>query len=148
MYFWQLADGTGGLERLTNSEYPQVPHSWSPDGQLLAFIEVTPTTGYDIWMLRIGDPSASSGQVPSAGSGQVRKAQPVPADTVRRRRCHGFPPTGTWLAYVSNESGQSEIYVQPYPGPGGKLANFDGRWQGTSVEPKRAGVVLAAPATR
>ena len=31
-----------------------------------------------------------------------------------------FSPDGNWLAYVSNESGQNEIYVQPFPGPGGK----------------------------
>jgi eukaryotic-like serine/threonine-protein kinase len=29
-----------------------------------------------------------------------------------------FSPDGRWLAYVSNESGRHEIYVQPYPGPG------------------------------
>jgi Tol biopolymer transport system component len=56
--FWQLADGSGGQERLTTSEYTQGPSSWSRDGQLLAFIEVNPTTGYDIWVLRLGDPSA------------------------------------------------------------------------------------------
>ena len=44
-----------------------------------------------------------------------------------------FSPDGRWLAYVSNESGRPEIYVQPYPGPGGKWqistagANF-GAW--------------------
>jgi Tol biopolymer transport system component len=38
--FWQLADGSGGLERLTTSEYLHAPMSWSPDGQLLAFIEL------------------------------------------------------------------------------------------------------------
>ena len=31
-----------------------------------------------------------------------------------------FSPDGRWLAYVSNESGRYEIYVQPFPGPGGK----------------------------
>ena len=31
-----------------------------------------------------------------------------------------FSPDGRWLAYVSDESGRFEIYVQPYPGPGGK----------------------------
>jgi Tol biopolymer transport system component len=109
--FWQLADGSGGLERLTTSEYVQVPYSWTPDGQLLAFVEGNPTTGYDIWMLRMSDPSA--------GSGQVRKAQPF----LRTRFDEAVPrfsPDGRWLAYVSNESGRNEIYVQPYPGPGGK----------------------------
>jgi eukaryotic-like serine/threonine-protein kinase len=109
--FWQLADGSGGLERLTTSEYLQAPMSWSPDGQLLAFLEINPSTQREIWVLRVGDPSA--------GPGQVRKAQPFMRtrfDEVEPR----FSPDGRWLAYVSNESGRFEIYVQPYPGPGGK----------------------------
>src|SRR6266403_1755963 len=100
--YWQRADGSGGLERLTSSEYTQVPMSWSPDGQLLAFMENNPTTGYDIWVLRLSD----------------RKAQPFLRpfnESVPR-----FSPDGRWLTYVSNESGRYEIYVQPYPGPGGK----------------------------
>ena len=32
-----------------------------------------------------------------------------------------FSPDGRWLAYASDESGRFEIYVQPFPGPGGKL---------------------------
>ena len=31
-----------------------------------------------------------------------------------------FSPDGHWLAYVSNESGRFDVYVQPFPGPGGK----------------------------
>ena len=31
-----------------------------------------------------------------------------------------FSPDGRWIAYVSNESGREEVYVQPYPGPGGR----------------------------
>ena len=31
-----------------------------------------------------------------------------------------FSPDGRWLAYQSNESGRNEIYVRPFPGPGGK----------------------------
>jgi eukaryotic-like serine/threonine-protein kinase len=125
--FWQLADGSGGLERLTSSQYTQAPSSWSPDGQLLAFVEANPTTGIDIWVLRMGDPSAgsgqvpspSSGQVPSAGSGQVRKAQPF-LQTPFNETTPRFSPDGHWLAYISDESGRFEVYVQPYPGPGGK----------------------------
>jgi len=109
--FWQLADGSGGLERLTTSEYLQAPSSWSPDGQLLAFHEINPNTQRDIWVLRMGDSSQ--------GPGQVRKAQPF----LRTRFDEAgprFSPDGHWLAYTSNESGRYEIYVQPYPGPGGK----------------------------
>jgi Tol biopolymer transport system component/predicted Ser/Thr protein kinase len=109
--FWLLADGSGGLERLTTSEYLQAPNSWSSDGQLLAFTELNPTTGWDIWVLRMGDHSASSGQ--------VHRAQPF-LRTPFTEGAPRFSPDGCWLAYVSNESGRYEIYVQPYPGPGGK----------------------------
>jgi serine/threonine-protein kinase len=101
--FWQRADGSGGLERLTTSEYLNFPMSWSPDGQLLAFVEVNPTTGYDIWVLRLSD----------------RKAQPF-LQTPFNESVPRFSPDGRWLAYISNESGRWEIYVQSYPGPGGK----------------------------
>jgi eukaryotic-like serine/threonine-protein kinase len=109
--FWQLADGSGGLERLTASEYIHAPVSWSPDGQVLSFIEVNPTTGLDIWMLRLGDPPA--------GSGTVRKAQPFLRTSFDEGAAR-FSPDGHWLAYISDESGRYEIFVQPYPGPGGK----------------------------
>jgi Tol biopolymer transport system component len=101
--FWQLADGSGAIERLTTSEYLQAPSSWSPDGQLLAFVELNPTTGLDIWVLRLSD----------------RKAQPF-LRTPFNEATPRFSPDGRWLAYTSNESGRYEIYVQPYPGPGGK----------------------------
>ena len=117
--FWQLADGSGGLERLATSEYLQAPSSWSPDGQLLAFHEVNPNTQRDIWALQMGDPSHSSGQAPSASSGQIRKAQPF-LRTRFDEAAPRFSPDGRWLAYMSNESGRYEIYVQPFPGPGGK----------------------------
>jgi serine/threonine protein kinase/Tol biopolymer transport system component len=101
--FWQLADGSGSQERLTTSEYVNAPMSWSPDGQLLAFIELNPTTGFDIWVLKMGD----------------RKAQPF-LRTRFNETAPRFSPDGRWLAYISDESSRFEIYVQPYPGPGGK----------------------------
>ena len=101
--YWRLADGSGGLEQLTTGEYGRVPMSWSPDGKLLAFIEINPTTGYDIWVLRMSD----------------RKAEPF-LRTQFNESVPRFSPDGRWLAYISDESGRYEIYVQPYPGPGGK----------------------------
>jgi Tol biopolymer transport system component len=117
--FWQLADGSGGLERLTTSENLHIPGSWSPDGRLLAFAEVDPATGYDIWILQMGDTSQGSTQIPSASSGRVPKAQPF-LRTPFNEGVPVFSPDGRWLAYISDESGRFEIYVQPYPGPGGK----------------------------
>ena len=87
-------------ERLAPSELTQVPGSWSPDGVTLAFVERHPTAGRDIWMLKMGN----------------RKPQPFLAgmfdETTPR-----FSPDGRLVAYVSNESGQNEVYVRSYLGP-------------------------------
>jgi eukaryotic-like serine/threonine-protein kinase len=101
--FWQMADGSGGLERLITSAYPQAPSSWSPDGQLLAFVRFNSNKRLEIWVLRLGD----------------RKAQPF-LQTRFDEAAPQFSNDGRWLAYMSNESGRYEVYVQPYPGPGGK----------------------------
>lgn len=101
--FWQSSDGSGGLERLITSDVSQIPNSWSRDGQLLAFTSNTPTTGYDVWVLRLSD----------------RKALPF-LQTSFNETTPSFSPEGHWLAYASGESGRYEVYVQPYPEPGGK----------------------------
>ncbi len=101
--WWQLADGSGGLEQLTTTQYPQIPRSWSPDGKTLAFHENNPTTKKDIWVLRLSD----------------RKAEPF-LRTPFNEGGPVFSPDGHWIAYISDESGRPEIYVQPFPGPGGK----------------------------
>jgi len=101
--FWQLADGSGGIEQLTTSEFIQAPVSFSRDGQLLCFLEINPATGFDIWVLQVRD----------------HKAQPF-LRTPFNESAPQISPDGRWLAYISTESGRYEIYVQPYPGPGGK----------------------------
>jgi eukaryotic-like serine/threonine-protein kinase len=102
--YWQRVDGSGGLERLATSEIPFVPMSWSPDGQTLAFIEVNPDTGFDLWVMSV----------------QERKPK-LFLRTPFNESVPRFSPDGHWLAYMSDESGRNEIYVQPYPGPGAKL---------------------------
>ena len=45
--------------------------------------------------------------------------QPRPIVQTRFNEAYpDFSPDGHWLAYASNESGRTEVYVQPYPGPG------------------------------
>jgi serine/threonine protein kinase/Tol biopolymer transport system component len=92
------ADGRGAAERLTTSEYLQLPGAWSPDGSVLAFVEQNPSTGRDIWLLRPG-----ADRKPFANSN---------ADESAPR----FSPDGRWIAYVSDESGQAEVYAQSLSG--------------------------------
>ena len=102
--FWQVADGSGAAEVLTSSELSSnnVPGSWSPDGQDLVFTEDrTPTR--NIWILPLRD----------------RKPQPF-VQSPTFESAPRFSPDGHWIAYDSRESGRDEIYVRPYPGPGGK----------------------------
>ena len=104
--YWKAADGSGVVERLTTSARSQTPASWSPDGTTLAFVEEGDTTSteffqFDISVLSIAD----------------RKTRAV-IHTAANEVMPEFSPDGRWLAYVSNESGTHEVYVQPYPGPG------------------------------
>jgi serine/threonine-protein kinase len=81
---------------------PHFPMSWSPKGENLAFDERKPSAEQDIWILPRG--------------GEPTPFLMTPFD----ESDPAFSPNGKWLAYVSDESGRSEVYVQPYPGPGAK----------------------------
>ena len=87
----------------------QFPTSWSTDGSTVAFHERKPDGKRDIWVVTPG-------------------GDPVPfLLTPFDERSPRFSPDGKWLAYVSDESGRSEVYVQPYPGPGPKwVVSTDG----------------------
>ena len=101
--FWQPADGSGSVEELTSVELSSnnVPGSWSPDGQELALTQDLATR--KIWILPLKD----------------RKPR-LFVDSPSYETAPRFSPDGHWIAYASNESGRFEIYVRPYPGPGGK----------------------------
>ena len=51
--FWIDAAGTGRPEPLLQSNNPQLPWSFTPDGKRLAFIEIEPVTGADIWTVSV-----------------------------------------------------------------------------------------------
>lgn len=99
--FWQLADGSGPVERLTGGEI-EVPFSWSPDGQILATVESSRDPA--IWLLHVAD----------------RKRERFPPDASAFNDAPQFSPDGRWIAYVSTERGRREIFIQPYPGAAGK----------------------------
>ena len=109
--YWQRADGTGEIQRLTESKNPQFPASWHPSGKYLAFSEVDSQTGFDLMILPIeGD--ETSGWKPGKPT--------VFLNTPAVEQEPMFSPDGKWIAYFSSESGSSEIFVRPFPGPGGK----------------------------
>ncbi len=126
--YWQAADGTGAVERLTTSPNQQNASSMTPDGSRVVLTEAAGTA--DIVALTLGSPPVSAA---ATQPGPPPAASPSGAATgdrlevlVRTAFAEISPqvsPDGRWMAYASNESGRSEVYVRPFP-----QVN-SGRWQ-------------------
>ena len=104
--YWQRADGTGDAQRLTESKNPQRPASWHPSGKFLAFEE-----NYKLMILPMEGDEASGwkpGKPYPFSNSPFKETEPM------------FSPDGRWLAYMSAESGGIDVFVRPFPGPGGK----------------------------
>jgi len=118
------ADGTGGAEPIVEAKPTyQTPSSWAKTGKL-AFVESTEGNSTDIRVLDV-DGRDRSGSI----AVQTPEADSHPA----------FSPDGLWLAYTSGVSGRSEVYVQPFPGPGPRVLISTGggtapAWKGDSRE--------------
>jgi Tol biopolymer transport system component len=85
---------------------------WSRDGRWVLTRENSPDTGLDVWKL------------PMTAEGKMREAD-TPAPYARTRFQEGFghfspEPSPRWVAYTSNESGQTEVYIDAFPEPRGK----------------------------
>ena len=85
--------------------------SWSPDGELLLFTQgPEPITGVDIWTM----PVPRDRTIETA-------LTPQPFLQTDADEFHpALSPDGRWISYVSDVSGQWEVYVAPYPGPGAR----------------------------
>jgi hypothetical protein len=109
--YWERADGTGSPQRLTQSPNQQRPGSSHPGAKYLAYQELNSQSGWDLMILPLeGDDT--SGWKPGTPTvflnSRFSEQEPM------------FSPDGRWLAYHSNDTGREEIYVRPFPGPGGK----------------------------
>ncbi len=102
--FWMPIDRSSPPEQLTKSDTWTDPLSWSPDGRTLLVEQGFSATGSDIFELSW------------EGDRTLRSFLRTPANEGNAR----FSPDGRWIAYQSDESGRSEVYVAAYPGPGGR----------------------------
>jgi serine/threonine-protein kinase len=102
--YWQAADGSSPMQRLTTSEYSQSPGPWSSDGKTLVFVEEDhPDTGGKLLLLDF----------------ESRRVTPFLASKFHEKYPE-LSPDGRWLASCSDESGRDEVYLRPFPGAGGK----------------------------
>jgi Tol biopolymer transport system component len=113
-FLTKLADGSGAEERLFAKDFDDpsaTPYSVSPDGKILLFGHLGSGGALGTYSLSLD------------GSGKI---QPYLQSTFNQFQAQ-FSPDGHWVVYTSNESGRDEVYVQPFPGPGGKwMISTDG----------------------
>jgi serine/threonine-protein kinase len=109
---WKRADGTGDAQILVHSKAALMPGSWHPTGRLLAYSATRPGSDDDVMILPV-EGGEAAGWKPGRPAAFVHSAA--------RERAPTFSPDGRWLSYTSNESGQDEIYVRPFPGPGARV---------------------------
>ncbi len=108
--YWKAADGTGEEKRIGSApDRLLFPMSLSGDGKTLVLSELNLKTGI----------SADIGALSIEGD---HKWMPLLQEKYTEEQPQ-ISPDGRWMAYVSNESGQSEIYVRPFPDVDG------GKWQ-------------------
>jgi serine/threonine-protein kinase len=107
----QASDNTGTVERLTTGSNAQLAWGLSPDGNYVLFSELAPHTRLDLLLHRL---DGTSSVRPLLQTRFVETDAALSAD-------------GRWLTYQSDESGQNEIHVRPFPNVDG------GHWQVSST---------------
>jgi eukaryotic-like serine/threonine-protein kinase len=96
LYIKEVRPG-GTEQRLLHTDGMKAAKSWSPDGKVILFNATDPQTRLDLWAIE-----ATPGATPKVFAGGE-------ADQC----CGKFSPDGRWVAYVSNDSGQPEVFVKP-----------------------------------
>jgi len=99
---WVIDVDARHSQMIPGTRVSDIPTSITPDGHTLAFVRQTAESGVaDIYTMSLDGDLAPHVAVKTPGYDGGAQ----------------FSPDGRWMAYVSNESGQFEVYVQPYPGP-------------------------------
>jgi Tol biopolymer transport system component len=97
------ADGSDAARLIAPLDERAFPIHWSRDGQFVSYV-VDEGADADIWIAR------PDGSTPPASF----------QSTAFDEWDGAFSPDGRWLAFTSDETGREEVYVTPFPGPGGK----------------------------
>ena len=100
--FIQPTDGSGSADQLYEADYLVQAADWTRDGKEIILQEFNQSGDSDIRILSL------------EGGGETRDYLVTPFVESSPR----LSPDGHWLAYQSNQSGEDEVYVRPYPGPG------------------------------
>src|ERR1700683_5425856 len=124
----QPTSGSGIQENLQAPKSFATINSWSPDGRYLFFMVQNNATRQDIYY---ADLNGDKKLIPFVQS---------PANDMGGV----LSPNGKWLAYYSDESGRSEVYVTAFPGPGGKwqVSNGGGGFPSWSADGKQLYYVI------
>jgi eukaryotic-like serine/threonine-protein kinase len=126
-FYRKASDGSGAQQQLLPPGGRRILDDWSRDGRYLLYTEMDPKTNGDLRILPL-----------ALGTDLGADRKPVSyLHTGSRVGEARFSPDSHWVAYTSDESGRSEIYVQPFPataGGGGKwmVSNAGGevpRWR-------------------
>ena len=99
----------GAEELLLQGGVNAFPMDWSSDGRWMAYQQQGRNTGLDLWLL------------PLDGDRKPREYLQTPFDETNGRFAPGASGGPRWMAYQSNESGQSQVYIQSIPPTGAKF---------------------------
>jgi len=122
----KAATGSGQDRLLFQTPLAKFPTDWSRDGRLIIYRQIDPKTSYDVWFAP-ADPH---------GIGFT----PTPfLQTTANEAAAVLSPSGTSIAYTSDESGRYEVYVQSFPSGGSKrqVSTAGGAaplWRGDGLE--------------
>jgi serine/threonine-protein kinase len=103
---WMATDGSRESQAIPETSQADFPTAVSPDGEILAFGRFGADSSQDVYVLSL-------------------RGAPNPRLVVKTAGNDGgavFSPDGRWMTYVSNESGQAQVYLRPFSGP-------DRKWQ-------------------
>jgi serine/threonine protein kinase/Tol biopolymer transport system component len=138
LYEKAVSDPIGSETLLLADSSDKFPTSWSPDGRYVLYASRSATTASDLWILPLGG-----------------ERKPYPFRRTPFSEGNGmFSPDGRWVAYTSDELGQSEVFIAPFPDAGTRYristaGGFTPQWRNDGKEIFYAadGKIMSAPLT-